>query len=35
MSVIVKSKMEISRSPINQSISKQMYSFSKADRFPL
>ena len=34
MSVIVKSKMEISRSPINQSTSKQMYSFSKADRFP-
>ena len=34
MSIIVKSKMEISRLPINQSTSKQMYSFSKADRFP-
>ena len=34
MSVIVKSKLEISRSPINQSTSKQMYSFSRAARFP-
>lgn len=34
MSVIVKSKIEISRSPINQSTSKQMYSFSRAPRFP-
>ena len=34
MSVIVKSKLEISRSPINQSTSKQMFSFGKAERFP-
>ena len=34
MSVIVKSKLEISRSPINQSTSKQMFSFAKAPRFP-
>ena len=34
MSIILKSKIEISRSPINDSVSKQMYSFPKAERFP-
>lgn len=34
MSIIVASGEAISRSPINTSVSKQMFSFSKAERFP-
>ena len=34
MSIILKSKIEINRSPINNSVSKQMYSFPKSERFP-
>lgn len=34
MSVIVKSKEEISKSPLNMSKSKQLFSFPKAERFP-
>ncbi len=33
MSIIVKSKEEATKSPLNLSSSKQLYSFSKADRF--
>jgi hypothetical protein len=33
MSIIVASGEQISKSPLNHSSSKQMYSFSKADRF--
>ena len=34
MSITIKSGEAISRSPVNDSISKQMYSFPKAKRFP-
>lgn len=33
MSLIIASGEQISKSPLNSSKSKQMYSFSKADRF--
>jgi hypothetical protein len=33
MSIIVASGEQISRSPLNQSTSKQMFSFPKAERF--
>ena len=34
MSVIVKSKEEISKSPLNMSQSKQLFSFPRSERFP-
>lgn len=33
MSVIVASGEQISKSPLNKSVTKQMFSFPKADRF--
>jgi len=33
MSIIIKNKEEIGKSPLNSSSSKQMFSFPKADRF--
>lgn len=33
MSTIIKSKEEITKSPLNASSSKAMYSFSRAERF--